>query len=697
LTAAALVVLFAVLCQAAEYSAPAGVRPAIRRPGAASILPGGRIIVPIGTQYITGPGPFALAASPSGRIVVAANRGPERFSVTILEREKNGHRLVRHLVASGETEEWRGVSTGAAFDGEHAVYISEGASGRIWIVNPADGSRKRPVELNQDGVSGSFTGDLAFDPERKLLYALDETNARLVAVDMNRRRIAGSLRLGGSPRALSLAPDRRRAYVILGGEACSLAIVNLENAAAPSLSATVPMGSVPSGVLATADRVFVSHSAQDSISVIDARTSQVIADIPLRVPGLESLRGLAPMGLALHEPTGWLLAAEAGANAIAVIDTKQMRLIGHLPVGWSPARVLTEGDTVYVTNSKGHGASPNTGRRPHDESFQTTLRRGSVTVFPIPSPNELAEMTGRVMAANGFTPKLMTEKVTVPSAIRHVVLIVKGNRTFDDVLGDLGDASNGPVMAAATLARFGRNGYADGRNIRLSLQRVDISPNHHQLAGMFSFADNFYADGQIPWARLEQHGVLFRAGEASSDQARASQFIGEIERRYGEGGQPLPPLVVVHLPNGSVAGPRPGAGFPYEASYVADNDYALGRIVEFLSHSRWWREMAVLITEQEAPDGFDHIDAQRSILLCAGPYCKKNYASHVNAGYPSLLKTLSRILRLPPVNLFDATASDLDFFTATPDFSPYNAVAPDKRVFDPAKLAGQATITESRN
>src|SRR5207237_10463324 len=140
-----------------------------------------------------------------------------------------------------------------------------------------------------------------------------------------------------------------------------------------------------------------------------------------RSPGLEGVRGIAPTGMALHSPTGWLLVAETGANAVGVVDTKQMKTIGHLPVGWAPARILIDGDSVYVTNSKGHGAGPNTGRRVHDETFAATLRRGSITTFPIPEARELAEMTGKMMAANGFTPKLMTEGTAIPDAIRHVV------------------------------------------------------------------------------------------------------------------------------------------------------------------------------------------------------------------------------------------------------------------------------------
>ena len=692
---AALVLLLAVLSQAAEYAAPAGVRPAVRRPGAASILPGGRLINPIGIQYVTGPGPYALAASPTAKTIISANRGPERFSVTILERDKTGHRLVRHIVSNGDHDEWRGVATGAAFDGEHTLYVSEGASGRIWSVNPADGERRRAIDLNQDGATGSITADLAFDPQRKLLHVIDPANSRFAAIDAGKRKIAGALRFDGAPTIMALSPDRRRAYVLLQGKSNSVVAVNLDNPAAPALGATLLTGGNPSGLLATADRVFISDIGEDSITVIDAKTNQKTGEVLLRVPGLQDFRGLEPTGLAYHEQTGWLLVAESGANAIGVIDTKEMKLIGHLPVGWAPARILIDADQVYVTNARGHGIGPNTGARNYDENFADTLGRGTISSFPLPAAGDLPSMTEQVMVANGYTPKPSASAAPIPDEVRHVVLIMKGNRTFDDVLGDIREAGNGPVLGAPALARHGQNGYADGQNVRLSLQGAAITPNHHKLAESFSFSENFYVDSGSSigtrWGHIERLGIsvftMPPLPPEKTDQARADAFIDEIQRRYGEGKAPLPQLIVLRLPNDRLADPRPGEGFLYGASYISDNDLALGRIVEFLSQTPWWKQMAVFVTESALGGGFDHIDAHRSILLCAGPYFKKNYVSHVNTSFPGLLKTIFRILRLPPLNLFDATASDLgDTFTDMPDFTPYVAAPVDKRVFDPVKI-----------
>jgi hypothetical protein len=168
------------------------------------------------------------------------------------------------------------------------------------------------------------------------------------------------------------------------------------------------------------------------------------------------------------------------------------------------------------------------------------------------------------------------------------------------------------------------------------------------------------------------------------DQYRATQFIGEVRERYIDGDEPFPRFIYIHLPNDHMAAARPEDGYPYAESFVADNDYALGRIVEFLSRTEWWPKMAVFITEDDAQGGRDHVDAHRTVLIAAGPYVKRNYVSHVNSSFPGLLKTIFRILDLPPLNLFDATASDLtDMFSSEPDLSPYEAVPVDARLFIP--------------
>jgi len=168
------------------------------------------------------------------------------------------------------------------------------------------------------------------------------------------------------------------------------------------------------------------------------------------------------------------------------------------------------------------------------------------------------------------------------------------------------------------------------------------------------------------------------------DQFRMDQFERNFTKMWLTGKAKMPQLITMQVPNDHTADPRAKDGYPYIHSYVADNDLALGRILHFLSRTPYWKNMLVIITEDDPQGGVDHIDAHRSILMMAGPYVKRGYTSHTHANFGSILKTIYNILSVPYVNQYDATASLLqDFFTDKPDFRPYNLVMPSKSVFDP--------------
>lgn len=855
-----LFLLISSVLAAADYAAPAGTRPALPRPGAESILPGGRLITPLGRSYATGPAPFGLAISPSGNLVISANGGPQ-CSLTVLRRDKMYWWVKDAPVGEGaDRNGWSSVFMGLAFEGERSLFVSEGNSGRVRLIDPSNNATKRVYDLNVDGFQDSYTGDLAFDRERDILYVLDQANFRMAAIDTRRHRVIASLRTGRLPFAIALSPDKRKAYITNLGmfqyrpipgadpnqaretglpfpafgfpsaeasagvrretargpvdvpglgdpnapESNSVAVVDLSDPEKPRLEAFVRTGrpfghgslggSSPSGIAAARDAVFVSNAHNDSVTVIDPGTNRVRAEIPIRIPGLENLRGVLPIGVAYVPEMNWVLVAEAGINAVAVIDARNLRVLGHAPVGWFPTRVVEDRGIVYVANAKGNGTGPNHARSIPRDASAGLLPRGSVTIFPLRAAGEFDKLTEQVLENNGFRPQ---EKppATLPEAIRHVVLIVKQNRTFDEVFGDVETASNGPVNAEPTLARFGRhaNVASERRGLRQRpiMMAVNITPNHHRMAELWAFSDNFYAGSEgnasghhwlagaypnawtvssamaalggqkdfrlsttapgrlsfpqgsssvhleeLPeagaiWHHFERHEISFRnygegfelagvdQGEGLKptgarfltnvpmpgplyqntsrdypqfnlnipDQFRASQFIAEIESKYVKGGEPLPRFIYINLPQDHLAPARPENGYPYQASYMADNDYALGRIVEYLSNTKWWPEMAIFVTEAGARGWVDHVDAHRTLLLVAGPYARKNYVSHVNASFPGLLKTIFRLLGVPPLNLFDAAASDLsDCFTGEPDFTPYQAISINPRLFDPAKV-----------
>jgi YVTN family beta-propeller protein len=729
---------------------------------------------------------------------------------------------------------------GIAFVNEHSAWVSEGNSGKIALFDwngSAPNGRRRSIDLNQKGFDDSYTGDLALDSERGMLYVVDQANFRVAVIDTRLRQVVASVKVGRLPFAMTLSEDRRRLYVTNLGmfeyqaipgadvkqagvtglafpafgfpsaeaasgaeratergpvkvpglgdpnlrESNSVSVVDVSTPTAPKVetfirtglpfSPSVHGGSSPSGILAAAGRVFVSNANDDTITVIDPKTSTVEAEIPIRIPGLERYRGVLPIGLAYHQKSGSLMVAEAGINAVGVIDVNQRRVLGHIPAAWFPTRVVLDHDTVFVANGRGFGQGPN--------ALRGSARQGSVSVFPLPAAGELDAKTAFVMEANGFRASAQAER-PLPAGIKHVVLIVKENRTYDEVFGDIPG-----TMGMPEIARFGTRGYVDGKQGRLSIRDLNVTPNHHAMARQWAISDNFYTDSDVSvdghhwlvgsypnawtesslmaaygeqkkdfrmtaapgrlifagsdssvhpeeqlengtlWHHLDRHHITFRnfgegfelAGVDESkdleptgarfltnvpmpdplyrntsrtypgfntnvpDQFRATQFIKEMD------GMALPQFVFIHLPNDHTAGARAADGYPYSESFVADNDYALGRIVEYLSGRKEWSETAVLVTEDDAQSGVDHIDAHRTVLMALGPWVRRNYVSHANTSFPGLLKTIFRLLGIPPLNLYDATATDLsDLFTARPDPAVYKVLPVDQRLFDPATV-----------
>lgn len=799
-------------------------------------------------------------------MIVSADGGPNRYSLTIWQRSENGW-VSKRIAApkngepEAEKDDWRSVFMGVAFDERGRVlYASEGNSGRVRVLEMPRGAKLRVYDLNQNGFRDSYTGDLALDGKRQLLYVVDQANFRVAVIDLRKHQLLASMRMGRLPFALALSPDGMRLYVTNLGmfeyrplpgadpkraretglpfpafgfpseealrgarretasgpvdvpglgdpnvrESNSLGVVDVRNPEKPVLlkfirtglpvGSSSAGGSSPSGVTATEDRIYVSNAHNDTVTVVDARTLDVIKEIPLRIPGLEAYRGILPIGLAFHPGRRWILVAEAGINAVGVIDAQNHVLIGHLPAAWFPTRIQIREDVVYVSNAKGHGTGPNADLdRPLPDSFQASFRRGSITMFQLPAATELTEHSQTVYRLNGFLPR-KERAAAYPRELRYVVLIVKENRTFDEVLGDMGSASNGRVNGAPALARFGRRGWAEPergklRQTRQPLVNINVTPNHHAIAERWAFADNFYADSEVSvdghhwlvgsypnawtetslmaayggqkdfrlnpsapgrlifaqsnssvhpeellesgalWHHLERYGIPFRnfgegfelAGVDESpglkptgarlltnvpmpdplyrntsrnypqfnmnipDQYRAAQFIAEIEELYVKPGKDLPRLIYIHLPNDHMAKPRPEDGYPFAASYVADNDLALGRILAYLSNTPWWRQMAVFITEDDAQGGVDHVDSHRTLLLIASPWAKKNYVYRQNASFPAILKAVFRILGIPPLHLFDAVAADLaECFTDQPDFTSYEPLSVPPLLFDPA-------------
>jgi YVTN family beta-propeller protein len=545
-------------------------------------------------------------------------------------------------------------------------------------------------------------------------------------------------------------------------------------------------GAAPTGVTAEGDAVYVSLAHEDQVAKVSADGTRLLAQAdlsPLTGPLFQDrqgrpLRGVMPSGLVVRE--GRVYVAESGIDAVGVLDAASMQVVEHIPAGWNPSAVAfsPDGKTLYVVNTKGKGAGPNAGKEhdPHMPTYVGSLELGSLSAIPLAGLPPAGDLTQTVIASNTAA---IANRPPLPR-LKHCFLVVRENRTYDEVLGDVAGANGDP-----TLARYGLDGWAAEEKSATHLQ---VTPNLHALVGRFAMSDNFYVDSDVSadghrwvmginptpffntawssgyggrrhgdpgadqpgrralfggadapmpedepqfgslWEHIAASGKgLFNYGEGLElegngelpgsepegnrlflnsplprpvfeasdrryptfnlgipDQFRVKEFERDFSLKLAAG--KVPALIVIRLPNDHTADPRPGDGYPYRASYVADNDLALGRIVAFLSKTSIWKDAAFFVTEDDAQNGVDHVDAHRSILLVASPWVKPGSVSHEHTSMGSITRTIDELLGLGPLNLEDALAGEMTgIFESKPHLQPFASMPADPRVFVPAK------------
>ncbi len=551
-------------------------------------------------------------------------------------------------------------------------------------------------------------------------------------------------------------------------------------------------GASPSSLAVGRKFIYVSNATNDNVSIIDPSSGNVAGHIDIKVPRLENLRGVLPFGICLSPDETRLYVACSALNAVAVLDPERRTLLGYIPAGWfcSFVRMSGDGGRLFISSAKGLGSGPNGGTGFSDPPRGThpgDIMQGLFQVVPVPDEVQLAAYTEQVIR-NTYSVKQIVDDGRNPvppipglrqSPIRHVVFIVKENRTFDQVFGQRAGVDGDPANADLGVKRTFSN-----RDGSLTLRDVDVSPNHQALADRFAISDNFYCDsdqsntghrwvvGVYPnewvevnarsrieemifssapgrryvagssaaifpedyneagalWEHLERNKIPFfnfgfgtempaafeeqvykytgihmnvsiplpkalfdhtsrkyaTFNMAVPDQFRVDMFEEELRDRWLSGKEPFPRLITMVLPNDHLTREHPADGYPFRESYMGDNDLALGRIIQTLSNSPYWKEMLVIVTEDDPQGGKDHVDAHRSILMTIGPYVRKGYVSHGLASFGAIMRMIFALLDLPSLNQFDATASlPRDFFTDLPDYDPYKVRPVDKRLFDP--------------
>ncbi|MFL5619302.1 MAG: bifunctional YncE family protein/alkaline phosphatase family protein [Gemmatimonadaceae bacterium] len=562
--------------------------------------------------------------------------------------------------------------------------------------------------------------------------------------------------------------------------------------------ASVTVGLHPTGLAWNQSRglLYVVNGNSDDVSVVDTRTNAVVATIGVD-PFKERRIGVAPTAVAISSDGRRLYVTLGGANAVSVFDldaqdAKVARFRGLIPTGWYPGSidVSADGRTLAIGSLLGMGSG--TGMSHNQRGRYVHAVRGSVNVVDIPSDAELAAYTTSVAQNNrrllasapgdapsvtpraGVAPQPVPERPGEPTPIQHVVYIIRENRTYDQVLGDIGKGASD-----SSLVMYGK----------------DVTPNAHALANQFVLLDHVFASGgnsadghnwltqaneadypmwplyygrSYPSEGLDplaysSGGFLWEGAQAKGksvtvfgeyapsiqnpSQARRNDLFAQyrdrqphdpgyfrgvlkgfyntkseipsldriLVREYPgwteeipdvvkadviidhlrewEAKQSMPNLVMVILPSDHTVGTS--AGWCSPKACVADNDLALGRIVEALSHSSFWKSMAILSVEDDAQDGVDHIDGHRTVALVASPYARRGVIDSTFYAQPSMVKTIELMLGLPAMSAFDLVATDMraSFLGpgAQPDLTPYTAIVPAQSLHEVNQRVGEIT------
>lgn len=671
--------------------------------------------------------------------------------------------------------------TGIAFrPGDRELWASE-ATGRgpdsLLIVELSDlGAVEKSERLNLPGHP--LPAGMAFSEDGKTAYVAFSRNNTVAVIDTESRQVKREVAVGMAPFGVAFSPKQKRIFVTNRGgrhpdgsesvAPSSGSFIATDSVTGASSSGTVtvidakdfstrqvPVGLAPSGIALSADGklVAVANGHSDSISLVDTTT---LAAQEVKIETWpEGTLGSQPVAVAFAPDGGALYVACGGNNAIAVVraDAGKWNVAGALPTGWFPSAIAVDAQgELRVINIKGSG---NTAAG--ESIFNSTRFEGSLEIIPAPAAAQLAAGLREVRAANSprFEPAGGVANLS-SLGIRHVFFIIKENRTYDQVFGDIAKGNADPKLCV-----YGR----------------DVTPNHHALAERYVLLDNFHTGGAISfdghhwlmqafvsdyverafagsprgyawnmsdaltvsptgffwqstkrpldvriygefglparWDPETQSTVdineremlswsdywkLYKEGKWQAavgarsgvpalakilsprypysstsipDQIRAEEFLRELAEREKTG--EMPNLSVLTLNEDHTNGTRPGS--PTPRAMVADNDLALGRIVEAISKSRFWQQSLILVVEDDAQDGFDHVDGHRTVALAIGPYVRRGVVDSNFYTHTGMVRTIQDIFEIPPRTRFASNARAMtSVFTPEADLAPYKCL-----------------------
>ena len=739
-------------------------------PDGGFLLNSGWTLRPAGKQVHLSTLPMSSALSPDGRYLLVLNGGYMPPSVSVLDVAKQ-EEIGRTPVADG----WLGLTFSP--DGK-LVYVGGGSHAAVFEFSFEAGkltpARTFAVVAEGERTPRDFIGDVAFSPDGRLLYAADLYRDSVVVINPQSGRVIERIKTGRRPYRILFHPDGKSFFVSSWADGTVLH----HKAESGELLGAVRIGPHPTDMVwrdgrtsgeegtpsSWSARLFVAAANTNNVYVVgvsDTKELQVIGSINVSLTPRQPA-GMTPSGLALSADRSRLLVVCSNANAVAVVDVtgERARVAGFLPTGWYPtaARALPDGRLVVLNGrgvrSRANPQGPNPTRKAAPAhlgesgvEYVGRLQTGTASFIAPFDADQLDAYTKSVMTNTPYRDAQLDDALVPagnpiptrpgePSPIQHVIYIVKENRTYDQVFGDLKEGNGDP-----SLTLFGEN----------------VGPNHYKLAREFVLLDNFYVNsdvsadghnwstaaispdyieklwpssygkrrklsdyqGQEPaatapagylWSNASAAGISlrnygyfvtnraqpgpdgvqvekvndpvlrpltnlhYRTFDLSyPDLERAKVFLKDLAEFEKSGS--MPRLILMRLGNDHTSGTSPGKIAPL--SSFADNDYALGLIVEAVSRSRFWPKTAIFVLEDDAQNGADHVDSHRSPAFVLSPYVKRRAVDSSMYNTTSMLRTMELILGLHPMTHFDAAARPMHAaFQSIPDTRSYQAEKP---------------------
>jgi DNA-binding beta-propeller fold protein YncE/phospholipase C len=715
--------------------------------GAHTLLPNGWSLTPAGQSIpLSSDLPLNMALAPDGIHLAVTNNGNGRQTIDLINLKQQ--RLVASITIK---KSWLGLAFAKS---RPYLYVSGGNDDiiiryqltRDTLIIKDTLTLGRPWPMNKISPTG-----LTLDEAQDRLYVVTKEDDALYVCDTKTMKVLSRVPLHSEAYTCLLNPKRSELYISAWG-GHKVWILNTTN---NTLQDSVTTDDHPNDMAISKDGrwLFVANANSNTVSIIDAPARRLVETLHT------ALSPDAPIGSTTNSvclsPNGkTLYIANADNNYLAVFDVSDpghSHSLGFIPVGWYPTCVRTLGRRIFVTNGKGLSSMPNPlepqpGQRRNNNKYKKSgdirdqyigsMLKGTLSVINAPSPETLQTYTAEVYAntpysaqkeqeAPGVTGNPIPRKAGETSPIKYVFYVLKENRTYDQVLGDL-PQGNGDT----SLCLFGKQ----------------ITPNAHALVNEFVLLDNFYVDAEVSadghnwsmagyatdftektwpsnysgrggnydfdgsrpvanptkgfiWNYCQRAGVSFRNyGEFedngpptldilkdpghycrryigwnldTQDIRRESIFEQDFDSLLQAGA--VPHFSTIYLPNDHTSGLTKGDYSP--VAQIADNDLALGRLVDHISHSAIWSQSAIFVLEDDAQDGPDHVDAHRSPAYVISPYIKHATVDHTMYSTTSILRTMELILGLPPMSQYDAAATPLfNSFTSISDSTVYNAV-----------------------